>query len=143
MKDSAPARRLPDNYQLVHDIVRQQAAGAHTTPSAIYVEARRRQPRIGHATVYRALDRLRALGLILEVRVPGAASALYEPARSDHAHFLCDRCHRVEDIDYELSPEVLKGLAATRDVVITDVRLTFHGVCSACRGSARAEPGAA
>ena len=129
-----PAERLPKNYRLVYDILCEQAAGAHATPGEIYAQARRRQPQIGHSTVYRALDRLRDLGLILEVRVPGAAAALYEPTRSGHAHFLCDRCGQVEDIDYALPPTLFDDVAASRGVAITTASLTLHGLCARCRG---------
>src|SRR5215207_7598969 len=120
-----PAERLPKNYRLVYDILCEQAAGAHATPGEIYAQARRRQPQIGHSTVYRALDRL---------RVPGAAAALYEPTRSGHAHFLCDRCGQVEDIDYALPPNLFDDMAASRGVAVTTASLTLHGLCARCRG---------
>ena len=91
------------------------------------------QPRIGHSTVYRALDRLSELGLVLEVRVPGTASALYEPARASHAHFVCTRCGRVDDIDHALPPSDFDALAEAHDLAVTDVSLTLHGLCGACR----------
>ncbi len=134
------AERLPKNYRLVYDVVCEQAAGAHAAPGAIYAEARRRQPQIGQSTVYRALDRLRDLGLVLEVRVPGAASALYEPARSGHAHFLCERCGQVEDVEYTPPLDAFSNIAAIHGADITAVSLTLHGVCARCR-SAPAEPG--
>ena len=129
------AERLPKNYRLIYDILCEQAAGAHATPGAIHAEARRRQPGIGHSTVYRALDRLRDLGLILEVRVPGAASALYEPTRSGHAHFVCDRCGQVEDIEYALPLNLFDDVAASRGVAIAAAALTLHGLCARCRGA--------
>lgn len=131
-----PTERLPKNYRLVYEIVNEQAAGAHATPGDIYAEARRRQPGIGHSTVYRALDRLRDLGLILEVRVPGAAAALYEAVRPGHAHFLCDGCGQVEDIEYLPPPDLFDEVAASRGMAITAVSLTLQGLCARCRGAA-------
>lgn len=125
--------RLPDNYRLVYDVVCEQVEGMHTTAAEIYAEARRRRSGIGHSTVYRALDRLRDLGLILEVRVPGGASALYEPNRPGHAHFMCGRCGRVEDIEFALAPAQFDEVAATRGVEVTGVSLTLQGVCAECR----------
>lgn len=137
---STEAERLPENYRLVFAVVCEQAEGAHATAGEIFAEAKRRRPRIGHSTVYRALDRLRDLGLILEVRVPGAASALYEPNRPGHAHFMCERCGRVEDIEYALAPAQFHDVIAARGAEVTGVSLTFQGVCAECRGSA-AGPG--
>lgn len=134
------AERLPENHRLVYDVVCEQAEGLHTTAGEIFAEARRRRPRIGHSTVYRALDRLRDLGLVSEVRVPGAASSLYEPIRSGHAHFLCERCGRIEDIPYAVPLEQFHGVAESQGVEIRAVSLTLHGVCAGCSG-APAAPG--
>jgi Fe2+ or Zn2+ uptake regulation protein len=129
------AERLPENYRLVYDVVCEQAEGMHTTAGEIFAEAKRRRPRIGHSTVYRALDRLRDLGLVSEVRVPGAASALYEPIRSGHAHFLCERCGRVEDIEYALPMAQVHGVAESRGLDVRSMSLTLHGLCARCCGS--------
>ena len=137
MSSARPSPRLPRNYQLVHDVVRDQRPGMHATSGEIFAEARRRQPRIGYSTVYRALNRLRDLGLILEVRVPGAPSALYEPVSPGHAHFLCGRCGRVDDIDCTLAPSVLEEVTRSQSVEVTGVTLTLHGVCAACRRAGR------
>lgn len=140
MSGSENAVRLPKNYQLVYDIVREQGAGMHATMSAIFSEAKRRQPAIGYSTVYRALDRLRDLRLILEVKVLGAGSSLYELVRSSHAHFLCTRCGRVEDVDYALPTAMIEELATERGADITDASVTFQGICAHCRERNSADP---
>ena len=132
--------RLPKNYQLVYDIVREQGAGMHATMSAIFSEAKRRQPAIGYSTVYRALDRLRDLRLILEVKVLGAGSSLYELVRSSHAHFLCTRCGRDEDVDYAIPTTLIEELAKQRGADITDAFVTLHGTCPHCREKNSADP---
>ena len=129
------AERLPENYRLVYAVVCEQAEGTHTTAGEIFAEAKRRRPRIGHSTVYRALDRLRDLGLVSEVRVPGAASALYEPNRSGHAHFMCERCGRVADIECPLPLEQFHGLGASQGAEVRAVSLTLHGICAGCSGA--------
>ncbi len=125
--------RLPRNYRIVHDVVAAQAPGRHAAAHDIYLEAKRRQPTIGYSTVYRALDRLCLEGLVQEVRVPGAASALYEPSRHGHAHFLCTGCGRVEDVDYALPPADLAALDRVHGIAIAAVSLTFNGLCPRCR----------
>lgn len=133
MTNSTGAERIPKNYRLVYEIVHEQGTGAHATTQEIFARARERAPGIGYSTVYRALDRLRDLGLILEVQVPGGASALYEPARSDHAHFVCRRCGLVEDVDYALPPSFVADLERRRGFGVSDVSLTLEGVCARCR----------
>ena len=77
--------RLPRNYRAVYAVLCDLGLGEHAGAGEIYVAARKRQPTIGYSTVYRALERLTTLGLITEVRVPGAQSILYEPVRAAHA----------------------------------------------------------
>jgi Fe2+ or Zn2+ uptake regulation protein len=127
------AVRLPPNHRVVLEIVREQGRGHHATTSDIFFEAKRRKPQIGYSTVYRALDRLRQLGLVSEVRIPGTASALYEPVGTSHVHFVCDACGRVDDIDHAPSPAGFMSLAEGRDIDITGVSLTLHGLCPACK----------
>jgi Fe2+ or Zn2+ uptake regulation protein len=136
MVDSQPDPRLPSNYNVILEVVRSQGTGQHATTSDIFAEAKRRKPRIGYSTVYRALNRLRDLGLVLEVRIPGAASALYEPMGTSHAHFLCKGCGRVDDIDYIPSKAVFAELSLGRDMEISDLSVTAHGLCAACRDGA-------
>lgn len=131
------APRLPENHRLVYDVVREQEAGTHATTRDIFAAVARRRPGIGYSTVYRALDRLCALGLIAQVRVPGGTSAVYEPARTGHAHFLCTTCGRVDDVEYVLAPAELQALAAAHDVEVREAMLTLRGTCARCRASPR------
>ncbi len=125
--------RLPKNYWLVHDVLCSQAPGTHATTRDIFAAVAQRRPGIGYSTVYRALGRLCDLGLVAEVRLPGGASAVYEPARTGHAHFLCTNCGRVDDIDYAPVPAALEALAETLSIKVSKVLLTLRGTCAQCR----------
>lgn len=133
MDSDQPAVRLPANYRIVLDIIRGQGTGEHATANDIFSEAKRRKPEIGYSTVYRALDRLRALGLVSELRIPGANSMLYEPVRTSHAHFVCDGCGQVDDIEHSPSPSDFEQLARGRNIDITGISVTLHGRCAPCR----------
>lgn len=126
------ADRLPANHRLIHEIVCELQPGSHATVGEVYAAARQRRPRIGFSTVYRALARLRDLGLVSEVRVPGRGPAVYEPARCSHAHFHCDRCGCVDDVDYALSPAILEDIAQRCGKGIAGAFLTLHGTCAHC-----------
>jgi Fe2+ or Zn2+ uptake regulation protein len=139
MHSADQPKKLPRNYQLVYEVVCAQPPGVHADAGDIYGAAKRRQPGLGYSTVYRALDRLCQTGLVHEVRVPGTASALYEPARASHAHFRCKRCGGVEDIDYDIPPGDLTRLTTSHAIAIEDVSLTFNGVCQRCRAKAEAK----
>jgi Fe2+ or Zn2+ uptake regulation protein len=129
-----PVPRLPGNHRLVHEIVCELPPGVHVTVGEVFAAARARRPRIGFSTVYRALGRLRDLGLVAEVRVPGRGPAVYESARCSHAHFLCESCGAVDDVDYALPSPVLDELSQRCGAGITGTFLTLHGVCARCAG---------
>ena len=132
MKPSAEPL-LPKNYRLIYDIVEQSGIGRHLTSSQIYAKARKRQPGIGLTTVYRGLERLRDLGLVSELNVPGANAATYEPAGPRHAHFRCSECGEIEDVAYAIPARTLKTLAMQHGFHIDNERVTFEGCCAACR----------
>jgi Fe2+ or Zn2+ uptake regulation protein len=125
--------RLTKNYRLVYDIVREQGRGRHLAMSDLYALAKDRRPGIGFTTVYRALLRLRDLGLVSEIVVPGAESAYYEPAGEAHAHFRCRTCGKVEDMEYVVPSAVIDKLSQEHGIDVTDVSVSLHGRCSACR----------
>ncbi len=133
----APSERpdLPKNYQLVYEIVEESGIGCHLSHAEIYAKALARRPGIGYATVYRALERLRDLGLVSELVVPGAGAATYEPAGPRHAHFRCSDCGTVEDVRFAIPARTIKALALEHDVEIASERVTFEGRCAACRAS--------
>ncbi|MGA8532811.1 MAG: transcriptional repressor [Candidatus Tumulicola sp.] len=129
---------LPKNYRLIRDIVEESGIGRHLTPSEIYAKACRRRPGIGFSTVYRGLERLRDLGLVSEVYVPGGDAATYEPSGPHHAHFRCSECGEIEDVEYAIPPRTIKALALQHGFEIDGERVTFEGRCASCgRTSAR------
>jgi len=135
------AARLPSNHRLVHEVVCDLPPGEHATVGQVYATARQRRPRIGFSTVYRALARLRDLGLVSEVRVPGRGPAVYEPCRGCHAHFHCDRCGAVDDVDYTLPTSILAEIAQRSGVGVSGAFLTLHGTCAHCGGNGGPEGG--
>jgi Fe2+ or Zn2+ uptake regulation protein len=131
MDAAAPVPSLSKSHRLVFDVVSEQGAGTHLSMARVHELARERQSSIGFTTVYRALSRLRDLGLVCEIAIPGADSVFYEPVSAPHAHFRCDACGRVEDVPFP--PEAARAArAAARALAIDRVELTLHGRCTAC-----------
>jgi Fe2+ or Zn2+ uptake regulation protein len=129
---STPAR-LPKNYQLILDVVQESGRGRHLTVSEVFAKSSARRPGIGYSTIYRGLVRLRELGMISEIVVPGAASATYEPVAERHAHFLCTGCSAIEDVDYALPTRVLRSVADKSGFDVAAGTVTFEGLCRDCR----------
>ena len=127
---------LPKNYRLVFDIVHESGLGQHLTMPAVFARAAERRPGIGYSTVYRGLVRLRELGLIAEIVLPGADAATYEPIAPPHAHVRCRACGRIDDASYALPPRVLRAVAAATGYAIESGSVTFEGRCVRCTAGA-------
>jgi Fe2+ or Zn2+ uptake regulation protein len=126
--------RLPANYRVVLDVVNAIEPGSHVTAQEIYLQARERQPRIGFATVHRSLARLSETGQLLKLDIPGAPSAIYEPATASHAHFRCTACGTIADLAFALPAATRETIAAQHGMHIEDAAVTFTGTCRACSG---------
>jgi Fur family transcriptional regulator, ferric uptake regulator len=126
--------RLAKNYRLVYEIVSERAArGEHVAMRDLFALARERQPRIGFATIYRALARLEALRLIDEVTLPGSQGACYEPAAPEHAHFRCEECGTVADVEYAIPARAKAHAARLLGAEIRHAKVSLHGSCARCR----------
>ena len=143
MKTSDHSKRLPANYQLVYDVVRAQAPGVHAPAGDIFARAKALKASLGYSTVYRALDRLCGMGLVLELHLPGMSAALYEQARAGHAHFVCRACGRIEDVDCDVPADAIHSFVNGRAGEVEEIILTVHGRCMACRTVAAASEAAA
>ena len=132
LPDLKPRVNLPPNYRTVHGVVEQAGAGSHLTAHEVWSRARALQPRIGFATVHRALARLHEAGSVMKIDVPGEASAVYEPAARPHAHFRCSVCGAIADFDYAVPARTLRALAERHGVAIEREAVTFSGRCAGC-----------
>lgn len=131
-----PVGRLPKNYRLLLDLMRESGPGAHRSTAEIFGEARLRWPTIGYSTVQRGLARLAAVGLLMRVHLPGSDTTLYEAVAEGHAHFSCGRCGVTVDVPYVTPSSVRERLASDLGLTITSESLTFSGFCGACNGPA-------
>jgi Fe2+ or Zn2+ uptake regulation protein len=116
----------------VHDIVLEQGRGVHLTMSEVHELARRKKRSIGFTTVYRALTRLRDLGLVSEIVLPGAGSAYYETIAEAHAHFRCDACGKVDDVEYVPPKRSVREISRRYGVEVRETLLSLHGLCKTC-----------
>jgi Fur family ferric uptake transcriptional regulator len=65
------------------------------TPIEIRGSAKKEIPKLGIATVYRALKQFVEEGQVRVVEIPGAAPHYESAARQHHHFFFCNRCRRI------------------------------------------------
>jgi Fur family transcriptional regulator, peroxide stress response regulator len=101
----------------------------HPTAAEIFEAVNRVVPRSSRATTYNNLRDLVKAGLVREVAVEGRAGR-FDIKGMLHHHFICDRCGRVEDIEWYDVPRPDSGSLGKR--VLRECELIFRGLCAKC-----------
>lgn len=132
--------RLTPGREAILDIL--SKSEGHLSAEDLYMKLHPKYPNIGLTTIYRTLDVLANLGLILKFDF-GDKRARYELAEGPkgaqhHHHLICTSCKRVIDytdfIDEEvkLLNETEKGLCQKYEFKITNHLIQFYGLCKIC-----------
>ena len=116
-------------------LVAQALAAERQAVSAqeLYERLHRGHPRLGLATVYRALEAQVEAGMATRLERPGHVSAYAACVSEHHHHLVCTSCQRVEDVDETILRPVLRGIRDRHDFQVDHERLDFYGLCARCR----------
>ena len=106
-----------------------ESAGRPLSPAELYAAVRARLPRIGIATVYRAIRDLVAAGWLRRVEVPGEPARYERSGKPHHHHFLCRNCDSLWEVP--ACPTGIEQLAPT-GFVTEDHEITLYGLCGEC-----------
>jgi Fur family transcriptional regulator, ferric uptake regulator len=122
--------RVTSQRKVILEVLHRE--GKHLTAEDIMVKVCAQSPRINRSTIYRTLDFLEGLGLV--VRSELAGKLVYHHAEEGHHHHLvCRQCGRVT----KCSEKILKPLESSllsRHGFIPDLHhLLITGVCRNCR----------
>lgn len=111
------------------------ASDQHLSLTDLLALARRKQPSIGYATVYRTMKLMAESGLASEHKFVEGQEARYEPRieGEHHDHLLCVRCHRIIEFEDPSIETRQQAIAAAHGFVLTAHRHEIYGVCADCR----------
>ena len=108
----------------------------HLSAEEIYMLVKTKNPEIGLATVYRTLEILTELKVVDKVSFTDGL-ARYDlrkaGAKHFHHHLLCLQCGKIQEIEEDLLLDVEKVVGKDYGFLVTDHRLTFHGICKECQ----------
>ena len=115
----------------------------HLSAEDIYLSVHKTYPNIGLTTVYRTLELLVQIGLVLKFDF-GDGRARYElsegpKGKLHHHHLVCTMCGRIIDYtdfiddEIELLGQTEKGLSQKFNFKITNHLIQFYGLCDRCR----------
>jgi len=91
-------------------------------------------PRCSRATTYNNLRDLVRAGLVREVAVEGRA-ARFDAKGMPHHHFICDRCGKVENMEWYDVPRP-RSLALGKRL-LRETEVIFRGLCAKCASRAK------
>lgn len=121
-----------------------QKAGEHLDAAEVLRRARQHIPGLHLATVYRALQSLKRLGIIDELdlmHIRGSGHYYEARTEKDHLHFTCEQCGGVVEIQTPLFERLKGQIEGRHGLSIRVARLELGGLCGTCaprRGKAEA-----
>jgi len=125
--------RLTRQRRVIAEVLQQ--AGEHLDAPEVLRRAQKQMPGLHMATVYRALESLKKLGIIDELDLMHfRGSGHYYEARTnkDHMHFTCQRCGGVLEIQDPLFEKLKSQIEGRHGLKIRVARLELGGLCGSC-----------
>ena len=109
----------------------------HMSAEDVYAILRKKDSEIGLATVYRALDLLSKLGILVQIDF-GDGCSRYELNTADpkvhhHHHLICLKCKKVIEFEEDLLDDLEEVIAAESGFQILNHEVKFFGYCKDCQ----------
>jgi Fe2+ or Zn2+ uptake regulation protein len=127
----ARGQRATTQRLVLHRVLRE--LDRHVTAEEVQRAAEERLPALSLPTVYATLELFEDLGLVRRVEVAGTVTR-FDPRSDDHAHVVCRRCGRVEDLDAKLDRGPALTAARSAGFAAERAETTVVGLCRACSG---------
>jgi Fur family ferric uptake transcriptional regulator len=109
------------------------AHGGHLTMDEILAHVTARHPSTNKTTVYRTLELLSSLGVVVTTDL-GMGRLEYELQSHPHHHLICEKCHTRIEVDDSLLEPLRAGLLERYGFVTNLDHFALFGVCPDCAG---------
>jgi Fur family ferric uptake transcriptional regulator len=108
-------------------------ADGHISAEDIYTQVRGQYPYMNISTVYRTLELLDKLGLVIKTDF-GEGRVRYHPAdKGHHHHLVCQKCGAIIDIDESTLARLQDVLFARYNFSASLRHVAIFGLCEKCR----------
>lgn len=106
----------------------------HPAINELYDRVRKKNPRIGLATVYRTMEVICDAGLARKLDFEGGTKHYEHKYKHPHHHHLvCLKCGKVIEITSGKLEGIQRQLAKKHDFAITRDTMKIFGICSTCK----------
>ncbi len=127
--EQLPNMRLTTQRQIILEELAKVTS--HPTANEVYDMVRRRLPRIGLGTVYRNLELMADVGVILKLEV-GGTQKRFDATVEPHYHVRCSACGKVDDIDIAVQEQINQVAEKASNYKILGHHIEFTGICTSC-----------
>ena len=131
--DEVSQRNTRPRRLIAERLIELADTGADFTIDDLWQGLRQSEPRIGRATVFRAVEKLVNMGLLNRVEFADGTHHYRVCGDSHHHHLTCTCCHRVVDVDICLPTEQFDTIARQTDFSIEGHSITLFGRCGNCQ----------
>ena len=114
-------------------------ADDHFTADEVTRLVQQLRPDVSPSTVYRILEELEDLALVVHSHT-GHAAAVYHLAGRSHGHVTCAVCHVTFEVSSDIFDQVARELDSTLGFELDRHHVALSGVCAHCRERLRANP---
>ncbi len=122
-------RPTPRRLEVLTELAREHD---DATAQELWSRLRKRNSRTGLATVYRTLALLSDAGVVDVFSHHPGEQCYRLCGEAHHHHLLCERCHRVVEVEECDLDEWLNDVARRHGFVTTDHRVEITGLCADC-----------
>jgi Fur family ferric uptake transcriptional regulator len=126
--------RLTRQRRLLLDLI--DNSGLHLDADTLYNMAQAKDPKLNRVTVYRTLKLLKESGLVDELDLAhfeGEKHYYETRLKQEHAHIICLRCGRVEELFGEQLQALRRQVQSQFGFEIVFARTEVGGYCSHCQ----------
>lgn len=122
--------RVTPQRQLILDAI--CAGGGHNTPEQIYERVHAKAPSLNRTTVYRNLDFLCDMRLVVAAQISG--QRVYEIAgQTPHHHLICHKCNKMEQISHDSLKGLFAKIEREQEFSVDMDHVALFGLCKKCK----------
>lgn len=131
--DEVSQRNTRPRRLIAERLIELANSGADFTIDDLWQAMRVEEPKLGRATVYRAVEKLVGMGVLDRIEFADGTHHYRVCGDRHHHHLTCTNCHRVEEVDICLPEDQFTAIGNQTDFAIEGHSLTLFGRCKECR----------
>jgi len=116
------------------------AEPGHVTAEELTATMHAQHPDVAESTIYRILDDLEQLGIVVHVHL-GHGPAVYHLATGSHVHLVCDDCGGIIELPSAVVDSMAAQLRAAFHFESRFTHFSIGGLCQGCQLRSRSDDG--